>query len=193
MDSWPTNVLLCFKISHLEHVQAELARIALTSLSSLSVQRSLHRDRAHESAVAFSDVGHTNGTKEPEALEQLTFLTEGKKVTPAPSLPEETARDPRAALEAIPQPSLDDELLLPVEISKLQLPQELRAKDAGLSDLTTICKTDEAIARTRKGPTAQIVRGGLRELAKTPILTMGPSDLVGLLNAVDMCDCQRPG
>ncbi|CAJ1437691.1 unnamed protein product [Effrenium voratum] len=122
----PGPALLATRISS----QAELARIALTSLSSLSVQRSLHRDRAHESAVAFSDVGHTNGTKEPEALEQLTFLTEGKKVTPAPSLPEETARDPRAALEAIPQPSLDDELLLPVEISKLQLPQELRAKDA---------------------------------------------------------------
>eukprot|EP00933_Yihiella_yeosuensis_P045764 TRINITY_DN41188_c0_g1_i1.p1 TRINITY_DN41188_c0_g1~~TRINITY_DN41188_c0_g1_i1.p1 ORF type:complete len:1267 (+),score=311.19 TRINITY_DN41188_c0_g1_i1:129-3929(+) len=38
--------------------QAELARIALTSLSSLSLQRSINRDRAHEKVVSFSEVGH---------------------------------------------------------------------------------------------------------------------------------------
>ena len=119
--------------------QAELARIALTSLSSLSVQRSLHRERAHENAVAFSDAtAHgTNGASEPEAFqEQLSLLIDGKAVQHSePEKPEEpAARDPRAALSA-------DRLggegsgamhLLPMEVGTLLLPKDLRAKDVAV-------------------------------------------------------------
>ena len=77
--------------------QAELARIALTSLSSLPVQRSLHRERAHEQAVAFSDVVDSGGKKESEALqEQVNFLTEKEKLQEKELLEAVEARDPRA-------------------------------------------------------------------------------------------------
>ena len=122
-------------------VEAELARIALTSLSSLSVQRSLHRERAHENAVAFSDPvpGHgSNGASEPDAFqEQLSLLIDGKAASRIePDKPEEPgARDPRAALSADRSgvDGSDASHLVPMEIGTVQLPKDVRAKDAAAS------------------------------------------------------------
>ncbi|CAE7945579.1 Sympk, partial [Symbiodinium necroappetens] len=130
----PGPAVLATKISS----QAELARIALTSLSSLSVQRSLHRERAHENAVAFSDPvpGHgSNGASEPDAFqEQLSLLIDGKVASPIePDKPEEPgARDPRAALpvDRSGVDGSDASHLVPMEIGTVQLPKDGRAKDA---------------------------------------------------------------
>jgi len=130
----PGPAVLATKISS----QAELARIALTSLSSLSVQRSLHRERAHENAVAFSDPvpGHgSNGASEPDAFqEQLSLLIDGKAASRIePDKPEEPgARDPRAALSADRSgvDGSDASHLVPMEIGTVQLPKDVRAKDA---------------------------------------------------------------
>ncbi|CAE7301416.1 SYMPK [Symbiodinium sp. CCMP2456] len=127
----PGPAVLATKISS----QAELARIALTSLSSLSVQRSLHRERAHENAVAFSDPvpGHgSNGASEPDAFqEQLSLLIDGKVASRIePDKPEEPgARDPRAALP-VGVGGSDASHLVPMEIGTVQLPKDVRAKDA---------------------------------------------------------------
>jgi len=97
--------------------QAELARIALTSLNSLSLKRSLLRGRAHEKIVAFSEapvrgpsaggnVGAGPGDEaNGEAKDLALFLTA------EPSLPDESgtlgladaARDPRGLLARQPR------------------------------------------------------------------------------------------
>ena len=102
------------------------------------MQRSLHRERAHENAVVFSDAssGHgTNGASEPEALqEQMSLLLEGKaarRIEPE-KLEEPAARDPRAAL-SLDRPgevkNADVTHLLPMDTGSVQLPKDHRAKD----------------------------------------------------------------
>lgn len=142
----PGPALLATRINS----QAELARIALTSLSSLPLQRSLHRDRAHEHAVAFSDVVEgTEGSGEALALqEQVAFLNgqtrqtnesvndksdkiERERQDDVPAARDKDRGDPRQ-LGQIAQ--LDDEIfeetyLLAPDASQLQLPQD-RSKDA---------------------------------------------------------------
>ena len=136
-------------------VKAELARIALTSLSSLPLQRSLHRDKAHEHAVAFSDfVESSNGQEALEALqEQVAFLTKlghesdkKEKSDKIETVVEDArdARDPRAQLESAgllgvqgdpdKEEIVDEADLLPPDASKLHLPQD-QAKDVGHSIL----------------------------------------------------------
>ncbi|CAK8999707.1 Symplekin [Durusdinium trenchii] len=136
----PAPALLATRINS----QAELARIALTSLSSLSLQRSLHRDRAHEFAVSFSEGAGLGADAAEEAEASADFvalLMEGKRKEEkdAPTAAEEEkTRDPRAAAgqvlaegaskrgEAIKTP--EEEIhLLEMDASKLQLP---RGKDA---------------------------------------------------------------
>lgn len=142
----PGPALLATRINS----QAELARIALTSLSSLPLQRSLHRDKAHEHAVAFSDfVESSNGQEALEALqEQVAFLTKlghesdkKEKSDKIETIVEDArdARDPRAQLESAgllgvqgdpdKEEIVDEADLLAPDASKLHLPQD-QAKDA---------------------------------------------------------------
>lgn len=137
--------------------QAELARIALTSLGSLGMQRSIHRDRAHERIVSFAEVARAtragaNGhvaDESPGAAghDQLLGILTGTSPAPATrsSLSEDLGgktRDPRAALQPFEGNSIDlgkaeeEEStapacpLLPIEsFEKVKLPQEPKAKD----------------------------------------------------------------
>lgn len=134
--------------------QAELARIALTSLSSLSLQRSLHRDRANERAVAFNvEVGLSAAKSalsggDGASPELLAFLVDGLRPASettrdgsggATTKPDDgPERDPRAMM----RPDVNDGQkssevetitktlpLVAVQPASLQLPQDPAQKD----------------------------------------------------------------
>ncbi|CAK8998153.1 unnamed protein product [Durusdinium trenchii] len=148
----PAPALLATRINS----QAELARIALTSLSSLSLQRSLHRDRAHEFAVSFSEGAGLGADAAEEAEASADFvalLMEGKRKEEkdAPTAAEEEkTRDPRAAAgqvlaegaskrgEAIKTP--EEEIhLLEMDASKLQLPRGKDVQSLALTPGVFLC------------------------------------------------------
>ncbi|CAE8587951.1 unnamed protein product [Polarella glacialis] len=172
----PGPALLATRISS----QAELARIALTSLSSLSLQRSLHRDRANERAVAFNvEVGLSAAKSalsggDGASPELLAFLVDGLRPASettrdgsggATTKPDDgPERDPRAMM----RPDVNDGQkssevetitktlpLVAVQPASLQLPQDPAQKDA------LQLKLFEEVLESQRRMEGSVLRAGL--------------------------------
>lgn len=138
--------------------RSELARLAITSLNSLSEKRALLRDKAHERAITFGDIpqrgtGSKDSGRAGKGDADLSLFLTATPILPddeaAGSDDEAVGRDPRA--HALPnareQPAADSaknggggastasvadnagDQLLPMELTSVQLPSELSAKD----------------------------------------------------------------